>query len=94
MYWWASIWEKSVAVVQSREVAAKQGFLNYYSNSDAIGIKVSAYYRRSGRTSGVVVEWGSTVFIILCAVIYSSSYYHTLHCQLSHYHTVQQYKST
>ena len=43
-------------------MAAKQGFLNYYSDSDAIGIKVSGHYRRSGRTSGVVVERGSTVF--------------------------------
>ena len=46
---------------QKCEVAAKQGFLNYYSDSDAIGIKVSVRYRRSGRTSGVVVERGSTV---------------------------------
>ena len=42
-------------------MAAKQGFLNYYSDSNAIGIKVSGRYRRSVRISGVVVERGSTV---------------------------------
>ena len=41
-------------------MAAKQGFLNYYSDSNAIGIKVSGRYRRSVRISGVVVERGST----------------------------------
>ena len=42
-------------------MAAKQGFLNYYSDSNAIGIKVSGRYRRSVCISGVVVERGSTV---------------------------------
>ena len=49
-------------------MAAKQGFLNYYSDSDAIGIKVSVRYRRSGRTSGVVVERSSTVLLVGRAV--------------------------
>ena len=42
-------------------MAAKQGFLMYYSKGDAIGTKVSVRYRRSGRLSGVVVKRGSTV---------------------------------
>ena len=44
-------------------MAAKQGFLMYYSKGDAIGTKVSVRYRRSGRLSGVVVKRGSTVHI-------------------------------
>ena len=39
-------------------MAAKQGFLMYYSKGDAIGTKVSVRYRRSGRLSGVVVKRG------------------------------------
>ena len=42
-------------------MAAKQGFLMYYSKGDAIGTKVSVRYRRSGRLSWVVVKRGSTV---------------------------------
>ena len=42
-------------------MAAKQGFLMYYSKGDALGTKVSVRYRRSGRLSGVVVKRGSTV---------------------------------
>ena len=45
-------------------MAAKQGFLMYYSKGDAIGTKVSVRYRRSGRLSGVVVKRGSTVYYI------------------------------
>ena len=47
-----------MAVIRSREVAAKQGFLSYYTilNSDA---KVSVCYRHSGRSS--IVKRGSTV---------------------------------
>ena len=45
-------------------MAAKQGFLMYYSKGDAIGTKVSVRYRRSGRLSGVVVKRGSTVYNI------------------------------
>ena len=45
-------------------MAAKQGFLMYYSKGDAIGTKVSVRYRRSGRLSGVVVKRGSTVTLI------------------------------
>ena len=45
-------------------MAAKQGFLMYYSKGDAIGTKVSVRYRR-GRLSGVVVKRGSTV-ILMC----------------------------
>ena len=43
-------------------MAAKQGFLMYYSKGDAIGTKVSVSYRRSGHLSGVVVKRGSTVY--------------------------------
>ena len=42
-------------------MAAKQGFLMYYSKGDAIGTRVSVRYRRSGRLSEVVVKRGSTV---------------------------------
>ena len=51
------------AVIRSRGVAAKQGFLMYYSKGDAIGTRVSVRYRRSGRLSEVVVKRGSTVVI-------------------------------
>ena len=40
-------------------MAAKQGFLMYYSKGDAIGTRVIVRYRRSGRLSEVVR--GSTV---------------------------------
>ena len=50
------------AVIRSRGVAAKQGFLMYYSKGDAIGTRVSVRYRRSGRLSEVVVKRGSTVY--------------------------------
>ena len=43
-------------------MAAKQGFLMYYSKGDAIGTRVSVRYRRSGRLSEVVVKRGSTVY--------------------------------
>ena len=46
-------------------MAAKQGFLMYYSKGDAIGTRVSVRYRRSGRLSEVVVKRGSTVVLIL-----------------------------
>ena len=46
-------------------MAAKQGFLMYYSKGDAIGTKVSVRYRRSGRLSGVVVKRGSTVIHVI-----------------------------
>ena len=45
-------------------MAAKQGFLMYYSKGDAIGTKVSVRYRRSGRLSEVVVKRGSTVYAL------------------------------
>ena len=53
-------------------MAAKQGFLMYYSKGDAIGTKVSVRYRRSGRLSGVIVKRGSTVihYITLYIVHY------------------------
>ena len=48
-------------------MAAKQGFLKYYTKGDAIGTKVSVRYRESGRLSGVVVKRGSTVLhLSLC----------------------------
>jgi hypothetical protein len=54
-----------VAVIRSRGVAAKQGFLMYYTKGDAIGTKVRVRYRESGRLSGVVVKRGSTVYVEL-----------------------------
>ena len=42
-------------------MAAKQGFLMYYSKGDAIGTRVSVRCRRIGRLSEVVVKRGSTV---------------------------------
>ena len=52
-------------------MAAKQGFLMYYSKGDAIGTKVSVRYRRSGRLSGVVVKRGSTVYSTLPLISYN-----------------------
>ena len=52
-------------------MAAKQGFLMYYSKGDAIGTKVSVRYRRSGRLSGVVVKRGSTVILYLCKIAHA-----------------------
>ena len=49
-------------------MAAKQGFLMYYSKGDAIGTRVSVRYRRSGRLSEVVVKRGSTVMVLLQVV--------------------------
>ena len=42
-------------------MAAKQGFLMYYTKGVAIGTEVSVRYKESGRFSGVVVKRGSTV---------------------------------
>ena len=50
------------AVIQSRGVATKQGFLVYYTKGDGNQTKVSVCYRESGRLSGVVVKRGSTVY--------------------------------
>ena len=61
------------AVIQSRGVAAKQGFLMYYSKGDAIGTKVSVRYRRSGRLSEVVVTRGSTVYVLLKHIMVNTS---------------------
>ena len=52
-----------VAVIRSRGVAAKKGFLKYYTKGDAIGTKVSVRYRESGRLSGVVVR-GVPLYIV------------------------------
>ena len=41
----------------------RNGFLKYYSDSDAIGTKVSVRHRRSGRSSVMVVKRGSTVYL-------------------------------
>ena len=54
------------AVVRSGGVAAKRGFLMYYTKGVAIGTEVSVRYRESGRLSGVVVERGSTVIQSVC----------------------------
>ena len=43
---------EKVAVVRSRWVAAKQGFLMYYTKGVAIGTEVSVRYKESGRFSG------------------------------------------
>ena len=42
-------------------MAAKQGFVMYYTKGVAIGTEVSVRYRESGRLSGVVVKRSSTV---------------------------------
>ena len=55
-------------------MAAKQGFLMYYSKGDAIGTKVSVRYRRSGRLSGVVVKRGSTVYTCTNVVLNGNAY--------------------
>ena len=46
-------------------MAAKQGFLMYYSKGDAIGTKVSVRYRRSGRLSQRSKDAMSNVCYIL-----------------------------
>ena len=51
-----------MAVVRSGGVAAKQGFLMYYTKGVAIGTEVSVRYKESGRFSGMVVKRGSTVY--------------------------------
>ena len=52
------------AVVRSRGVAAKQGFIVYYTKGVAIRTEVGVRYRESGHLSGVVVKRGSTVYRI------------------------------
>ena len=42
-------------------MAAKQGFIMYYTKGVAIGTEVGVRYKESGRLSGVVVKRGSTV---------------------------------
>ena len=54
---------KMVAIRRSRRMAAKQEFLMYYSNDDAIGIEVGVRYRMSVHLLEVVVKRGFTVFI-------------------------------
>ena len=60
----------------SREVAAKQGFLKYYSESDAVGTgtKVSVRHRQGGRSSEVVIKRGSTVNSVYYASIVKLSH--------------------
>ena len=52
---------EKAAVVRSRGVAAKQGFLMYYTKDVANGTEVSVRYKESGRFSGVLIKRGSTV---------------------------------
>ena len=52
------------AIIRSREVAAKQGFLKYYSEWRC---RLVSAIDRVGRSSGVAVKRGSTVF---CGVNY------------------------
>lgn len=55
--WWAPFRVgKNAAVVRSRGVAAKQGFL-FLQRCD--GTKVSVHYRRSGRLSETVINYPS-----------------------------------
>ena len=55
-----------VAVIQSRGVAAKQGFLMYYTKGVAIGTDISVRYRESGCLSVAYRYEGCMV--IFCAV--------------------------
>ena len=57
------------AVVRSRGVAAKEGFIIYYTKGIAIGTEVTVRYKESGRLSGVVVKRGSTVYTILARIV-------------------------
>ena len=50
-----------MAVIRSREVAAKQGFFCTIPYGNAIGTKVNGRNRQGGRLSGVAVKRGSTV---------------------------------
>ena len=52
------------AVIRSRGVAAKGGFLKYCSSEESIGTEVSVRNRRSGRLSEVVAMRGSTVCVL------------------------------
>ena len=61
LYRLESLGLKKAAIIRSRGVAVKQGFLKYCVNGDAIGTKVSVRSRQSGRQSGVAVKRGSTV---------------------------------
>ena len=51
-----------LAIIWSREVAAKQGFLN----GNTVRTKVSVRYRQGGRKSAVAVKRGSTIPIFPC----------------------------
>ena len=68
---------EKAAVVRSRGVAAKQGFLMCYTKGVAIGTEVSVRYKESGRFSGVVVKRGSTVILSLnketCIILHKDS---------------------
>ena len=63
---------EKVAVVRSRWVAAKQGFLMYYTKGVAIGTEVSVRYKEGGRFSGVVVKRGFTVLEYYTVIIIST----------------------
>ena len=58
------------AIVRSRGVAAKQGFIMCYTKGVAIGSEVTVRYRESGRLSGVVVKRGSTVFLLCMPILF------------------------
>ena len=58
---------EKAAVVRSRGVAIKQGFLMYYTKGIAIETEVGVRYRENGCLSGVVVKRGSTV--LPCTVL-------------------------
>ena len=50
-----------MAVIRSREVAAKQGFFCTIPYGNVMGTKVSGRNRQGGHLSGVAVKRGSTV---------------------------------
>ena len=67
-----------MAVAWNREVTAKQGFLMYYSDKDAVGTKVSGRY--SHRVSGVAVKRSSTVFPVLFLSLHLQTLINNLSC--------------
>ena len=61
---------RKLSVIRSSGVATKQRFLKYYSDSDAVGTKVSVRHRQGGRESGVVGKRGSTVVLFTFLVCF------------------------
>ena len=63
---WAPFGKKPLSVIWNSRVisgvVAVQGVF-YCGNGDAIGTSVSVHYIVDVRSSGVVVKWGSTLYI-------------------------------